>query len=263
MGIALVDGRPFAAADTDGAPLVTIVNRTMAARFWPGTRAVGRFLKFRQDGPPVQIVGVAPDVKYRTLREGTGPSFYVPLAQQSARAGVFHIRTAGDPSALLESVRRTLTDIDGAVPVLHVRTLRDQADLNLSDEHLAMTIGLILGAAALLLSAVGLYAVVAQSVGQRTKELGVRIALGATSTDLKRLVLRDGVALSLVGAAIGLGAALTLSRFIESRLYGVQARDVLSYAAAAAILASVALVAGWLPARRASRVDPVGALRAE
>jgi putative ABC transport system permease protein len=126
-----------------------------------------------------------------------------------------------------------------------------------------MMIGLILGGAALLLSAVGLYAVVSQSVGQRTKELGVRIALGATTSDLRHLVLRDGVALSVAGSAIGLGAALVLSRYIESRLYGIQARDALVYAAAAAILAAVALVAGWLPARRASRVDPVAALRAE
>jgi ABC-type antimicrobial peptide transport system permease subunit len=185
------------------------------------------------------------------------------MAQEAVGQGVFHLSARGDPSALLDVGRRVLNDLDSAVPVLHVRTLRDQADLNLSDERLAMTIGLILGGAALLLSAVGLYAVVAHSVGLRQKELGVRIALGATASDLRDLVLRDGVALSVTGSAIGLGAALVLSRFIESRLYGLDARDALSYAAAAAILAAVALVAGWLPARRASRIDPVDALRAE
>jgi predicted permease len=263
MGIALREGRAFENADNERASLVAVVNQTMAERFWHGGSAVGRTIKLENNAPPIQIVAVAPDVKYRTLREAAGPSFYVPMAQEAVRKGVFHLRATGDPSTLLDVGRRVLNEVDSAVPILHVRTLRDQADLNLSDERLAMMVGVILGGAALLLSAVGLYAVVSQSVGQRQKELGIRIALGATASDLRHLVLRDGVTLSIVGSAIGLGAALVLSRYIESRLYGVQARDALSYAAAAAILAAVALVAGWLPARRASRVDPVIALRAE
>jgi predicted permease len=261
MGIRLLDGRAFDPRDAEGHPAVAIVNHTMAARYWPGQRAIGRRIMLGRDA--VEIVGIAEDVKYRVLRESAEPSFYLPLGQERASFGVLHVRTIGDPRALLDTLRRVLADVDTTVPITTVRTLRDQATGNLNDERMAMTIGLALGGAALLLAAVGLYGSMSYAVGQRRRELGVRIALGATARDIQRLVLRQGIVLSVAGTSVGAALAIWLARALESRLYGVQAADVPTLVGSALLLAGVALVASWVPARRAARVNPVSALRAE
>jgi putative ABC transport system permease protein len=261
MGMGLVAGRPFDMRDVEGRPRVAIVNQTMAARYWPGRSAVGQSIKM---GPnAIEVVGVARDVKYRVLREEAAPSLYLPLDQERARAGVLHVRTDDNPAVLLDMLRRSLADVDAAVPITMVRTLGQQATLNLTDERMVMTIGLVLGGAALLLAAVGLYGTMTYAVGQRTRELGVRIALGATARDIGRLVLRQGIQLSVAGTVLGAALALWLARALESRLFGVKSADVPTFLASAALLAAIALVASWMPARRAAHVDPVTALRAD
>jgi putative ABC transport system permease protein len=261
MGIALTDGRVFETGDIEGRQPVAVVNQTMAARYWPNQRATGQ--RIRLGDASVLVVGVARDVKYRVLREEAGPSFYLPLGQERPTAGVIHVRTQGDPRDVLDTLRRLLADVDPSVPITTVRTLRNQATLNLNDERLAMTIGVILGGAALLLAAVGLYGSMSYAVGQRTRELGVRMALGATARDIRRLVLGQGIGLSVAGTLLGAALAVWLARSLESRLFGVRPADLPTLFMSAALLAAVAVFASWVPARRATRVDPVNALRVD
>ncbi len=262
-GIDLVEGRPFTATDASESEPVAIVNETMARRYWRDASALGRELSLGGEAPPVRVVGIARDVKYRRLRETPRPSFYLPWTQAPARSGVFHVRVDGSARALVDTLRRTALEVNPSVPVTAARTLRAQIDLNLNDERLAMLIGVTLGGAALILAAVGLFGSLAYMVGQRTRELGVRMALGATAADVNRLVLRQGVTLSLAGTALGATLALGLGRTLESRLFGVHASDLPTLAAAAGVLVATALAASWIPARRAARVDPVNALRSE
>jgi predicted permease len=262
--IALLDGRAFSDADGADRPLVAVVNETMARRYWPNSRAVGQQFRLGSRGPALEVLGIARDVKYRELRETAGPSFYVPIAQaERPRGGVFHVRTAGDPAALLETLRRALIDVDPAVPIASVRTLREQVDLNVNDDRLAMTIGTALGGAALLLAAVGLFGAMSYAVGRRTREIGVRLALGATPRDVGRLVLGEGLRLAVVGSMAGIAMAFWIGHLIRNRLYGVTPADPLSFLAAVALLCAVALCASWIPARLATQVDPAQALRLE
>jgi predicted permease len=262
LSIAPRDGRVFDGRDVRGAPPAAVVNESMARRYWPGQRAVGRMFTVSPKSR-YEVVGVVPDVKYRMLREDAGPSFYLAFEQGQPSGGAFHVRTAGSPDAMLDTLRRIVADLDPAVPITRLRTLRMQADLNVNDDRLALTIALGLAGAAILLAAVGLYATMAQAVGRRTREIGVRLALGAAPGDVRRLVLREAVVLAILGSAAGLGLALGAGQLIRERLFGVSATDPLSLAIATAVLAIVALVAAWAPARRAARVDPVEALRVE
>jgi predicted permease len=262
MGIPLRAGRVFDDRDVTGRPLVAIVNETMARRYWNG-QAIGRPLKFGPREPDVEIVGIAADVKYRMLREEARPSFYLPLAQGQIGTGVLHVRTHGDPRLLLDTLRSSLAGLDSAVPVTVARTLRAQADLNLNDERMAMLIALALGGAAVLLAAVGLYGSMSYVLGRRMRELGVRVALGATAGDIRRLVLGQGLMLSVLGTVAGAAFALAMARAIENRLFGVGPADAPTLMVSALLLWLVALLASWVPARRASRVDPVEALRLE
>jgi putative ABC transport system permease protein len=262
MGLRPIDGRVFDGTDVRGAPGAAVINETMARRYWPGGRAVGRVFRLGPD-EALTVVGVVPDVKYRTLREEPGPSFYLAAPQLAPFPGAFHVRTSGSPAPLLDTLRQTVAGVDAAVPVTRVRTLREQADLNVSDERLAMTIALSLAGAALLLAAVGLFAAMSYAVTQRTREIGVRIALGAVPGDVRRLLLGQGLALAAIGSAAGAGLGLVMARTIEARLYGVEPTDLVSLTASAVLLGAVALAASWLPARQAARVDPIQALRAE
>jgi predicted permease len=262
VGLELLAGRWFDVRDAGGRVSAVVVNETMARRYWPGG-AVGQRVRFDDAGPDVDVIGVVRDVKYRMLREERAPSFYVPLGQSRAASGVLHVRTAGDPAAFLETLGRTLQQLDPAVPVISARTLQQQAAINVSDERLAMLIGVALGGAALLLAAIGLYAALSYAVEQRTREIGVRVALGASASAISRLVVGQSLVLAAAGAVIGAVLATWLARLIESRLYGVAASDVLTLVVAAVILGTVAAMASYVPARRAARIDPVEALRAE
>ena len=262
LGLRLRDGRAFDERDRDGQPERIIVNETMARRFWPDGRAVGRLLRFSSGGPfSVEVVGVVPDVHYRMVREAATPTFYVPLAQWPTSEGVLHVRMAGDPSPRIAELRRVVGAVDVAVPVTRAHTVLDQIERNVADERMSMAIGLTLALVALLLSTAGIYATIAFLVGRRTREIGVRIALGARTADVRSLVLKEGVALALVGVLCGLALSAWVGHALRHQLYGIGPLDPASVGVAAAILAGAALVASWLPARRAARVDPIVALR--
>jgi putative ABC transport system permease protein len=264
LDITILAGRAFSDGDIEGRPLVAVVNETMAKQYWPNRQAVGQiFHEGELTDPPIEVVGVARDVKYRSLREEARPSFYRPVAQRRPASGVLHVRTAGDPSALIDTLRKTLAGVDPAVPIADALTLEQQVDLNVNDERVAMTIGLALAVAALVLAAVGLYGAMSYAVGQRRREIGVRIALGAVPRDVRRLVLGDGLRLAVLGSAAGLAIGIGLGRVIQDRLYGVTPGDATSLAIAVIVLSAVALIASWVPARRAARVDPVDALRTD
>jgi predicted permease len=263
LGVSLVDGRLPDETDVLGRPVAAVVNETMARRYWPGARSVGQTMHYGDDkGPLFEVAGVVRDVKYRTLREESGPSFYYSVLQaQRPRDGVMHVRTIGDPSALIETLRRALAAVDPAVPVTSARTLRSQLMLNVNDDRVATTIGLALALAALLLAAVGLYGAMSYSVAQRRREIGIRLALGAVPADVRRVVLGQGLRLALFGSALGVALGYGLGQLVETRLFGVKPGDPASFALAAAVLTIVALIASWAPARRAMRVDPAIALR--
>jgi macrolide transport system ATP-binding/permease protein len=259
-GITLRAGRELSAGDRGGPPFAAVVNETMARRFW-SEAAVGE--TFLLGDQPVEVVGVAPDVKYRMVREAPHPSFYMSVRQLLPRAGVFHVRTDGDPSLLLPALRAALADVDRRVPVGDARTLRQQVRDNVNDDRLAMIVGLALGSTALLLAAAGLFASMWYAVGRRTREFGVRMALGADAASVSRLVLRQALFVAAAGVALGAALALWLGGLIESRLYEVSPVDPLSFAIAGLVLGAAGLLASWAPARRAARVDPVLALRTE
>jgi predicted permease len=261
LGLSAREGRTFDERDRDGQPERIIVNETMARRFWPDGKATGRFVRFDSRAPfNVEVIGVVPDAHYRMVRELSTPTFYVPLAQWPSAAGVLHVRVT-EPSSRLAELRRVVAAVNPAVPVIRAHTLPDQVERNIADERLAMTIGLTLALVALLLATAGLYATMAFNVGRRTREIGVRLALGARTTEVRSLVLREGLALALAGVACGLAFSIWVGRALRHQLYGVGALDVLSLIGAAVVLAAAALLASWLPARRAARVDPVIALR--
>jgi macrolide transport system ATP-binding/permease protein len=262
MGIPIRQGRAFDERDTAGQPERIIVNETMARRFWPGGQAVGRLVRFNDRDPyAVEVIGVAADVHYRMVREEPRASFYAPLTQWPATSGVVHVRVAGDPGARIEEFRRAAASVNPSVPVVRAYTLIDQVERNLADERMARAIGVTLAIVALLLSAAGLYATMAFLVGRRTREIGVRMALGARTADVRTLVLREGLTLALAGVAIGIVLSGWAGHMLRNRLYEIGGMDITSVVAAAAILSTAALVASWLPARRASKVDPVVALR--
>ncbi len=267
LGIRVLEGRPFDERDGNGQPERIIVNETMAKRFWPDGRAVGRFVRFGRQQPfGVEVVGIVPDVHYRMVREDPTPSFYVPLAQWPTASGVIHVRFSandggGEAISRIDELQRVIAAMNPVVPVIRAHTLLDQVERNLADERAAMTIGTTLASVALLLATAGLYATTAFLVSRRTREIGVRIALGARMTDVRSLVLNEGLTLAVLGVSAGLLLSLVAGRGLQHRLYGVTATDAWSLGAAAAILTAAALVASWLPARRASRVDPVIALR--
>ncbi len=262
-GVALLDGRDLEESDRDGAPLVAVINRTMAQKFWPGEAAVGKRFKFFGDEAFRQVVGVAEDTKIFTLGEEPVPIAYAPLQQQFETAMVLHVRTTGDPAPLLGTLRREVQALDASLPLTNVFTVEELLGQSLWAPRMAAGLLTIFGLLALLLAAIGIYGVMSYAVGQRTQEFGIRMALGARALDVVMLVMRHGLTLVLAGLALGLLAAAGLTQFVGSLLVGVGPSDPLTFAAIAVILLAVAAIAGYLPARRATRVDPMTALRCE
>lgn len=266
LGIPLKAGRAFTEFDKTDAPPVVIISETMARRlFPPGVDPVGQRMQLapgNPDSPWRTIIGIAGDVRYREL-EDVRWDIYAPHAQAGSFLNHFAIRTTGDPAALLAAVRREIAALDPTQVATSVATLDQQVAANLARPRFNALLLNWLSALAVLLAAVGIYGVVAYSVAQRTGELGIRLALGAQGKDILQLILGENLKLIAAGIAFGLGLALVLTRLLPRLLYGVSASDPLTLAGVAALLTLVALLACWLPARRAAKVDPLVALRYE
>jgi putative ABC transport system permease protein len=266
MGIPLIDGRDFTEEDGPNAPRAVVVNRAIAAQHFGATSAVGQRIALDMEGrgPFYMIVGVVGNVPIGQLDEAPTPTIYFPHRQWGDNGMFLVMRTTGDPVSLAPAVRRVVHGLDRDLPVAMVSTMERNIANSQSVFMRRYSMLLVGGFAvlALVLSIVGIYGVISYGVVQRTQELGVRVALGAQRRDIVLMVLRDGTALAAAGIVIGAAAALWLTRFLRSLLFGIQTSDPLTYVGVAALLAAVALLASYLPARRATRVDPLIALRA-
>ena len=266
MGIPLLSGRGLADGDGSDAPAVVVINRSMAERYWPGGDPVGKPLELRGaifDGARrVTIVGVVGDVKHGGLDDPTMPQIYAAQAQVPFIFATLVVRTELEPMALANSVRAAVWSVDPEQPVWKVRTMESLLTTSLRSRSLTTLLLDIYSAIALMLAALGIYGVIAYVVSQRTRELGIRMALGAQPRQIVAAVVRQGLALALAGVALGSVGAALLARLVRSQLFGVSAADPLTFAAMLVLLTAVALVASWLPARRATRIDPASALRA-
>jgi len=266
LGIALRGGRQFTAADAAGAPLVALINEMFQRRFFPGEDPVGKRISH---GPGQQrvwreIVGVVGDVKYNGLAAEVQPAFYMPLAQ-SQTGGIFlSLKTdAVDPSSLAPAVRNVIKSVDSEVPLAQISTLEQQMAAARAQLRFRTTLIALFAALALILACIGIYGVISYSVAQRTHEIGIRLALGAQSRDVLRLVAQQGLKLTLAGVGCGLIASLALTRLMRQLLFEVRPTDPLTFAGTAILLAGVALLACYVPARRATKIDPLVALRHE
>jgi len=259
LGIPLVSGRQFTRADDERAALVAVVNETMAAKYWPGRNPIGERVQVK--GRWMRVVGMAKDSKYQSVRETPKPFFYVPLRQNFSRGAGLYIRTPLSPETMASALMREVHALDGNLALYEVITLQEQVDRSTSPQMVAVTLVGILGGLALLLAAIGLYGVMSYAVSQGTRELGLRMALGAGASNLLRLVLSRGLALTAGGVALGAAVALGLTRLLGSLLYKVSPRDPLAFGSAFVVMTIAALVACFLPAWRATRTDPARALR--
>jgi predicted permease len=259
MRIPLVAGREFTSQDSRDAAPVVIVNETMARRYWAGRDAVGGRLRMGKN--EYQVVGVARDIKYNSLAERPQPHMYLPLEQNFTSAVVLHVRTAGAPGALLPALRDVIRGLDANLPIFDARTLDEHLGTAVFAQRMGANLLGVMGVLALLLAAVGLYGVIAYAVSQRTQEMGIRLALGAAPRDLLRMVVGQGMRLTVIGLAIGLVLSYALAGFMRSLLPGIAPRDPVTFVAVPLLLATIALVAALIPARRAGGVDPVVALR--
>jgi len=263
MKIPLLEGREFGQSDTTGTPLVAVINQTAARRFWPGQSAIGRRVIVGRppDDQARVVVGVAKDSKYRRLTEEVRPAVFTPFFQRYRGDMTLHVRTTGEPAAMLAGVRREVQALDASLPLYNTRTLEEQKTSSLYTSRLAATLLTMFGLLALLLAAVGLYAVMAHTVKRRTREIGIRLALGAQRHQIRRLVMLEGTTIITIGLVLGVGGALVAARLVETFLYGVRPTDPIAFASAALLLAVVALLANYLPARHAARTDPIVAMR--
>jgi len=262
MRIPLAEGREFSESDQSQSAPVVIVNETMARRYWAGQSPVGRRLR-RGSGEWSTVIGVARDVKQYGPAEPAHPWIYYPHAQEYYSMMTLVARTTGDPLQALAGVRGAVRVLDATLPLFDEKTLRTHCDSALFLDRIVVTFLSAFGLLALALAAIGLYGVMAYSVTARTSEIGIRMALGAQTSDVLKQVIKQGMVLALIGVAIGLAAAFALTRLMESLLFGVSATDVLTFTMAPLLLAAIALLACYLPAREATKVDPMIALRCE
>ena len=264
MQIPFIEGRNFDDRDQQKTQKVIVINQKLAQILWPGESAVGRRILIGADSKdPLEVVGVVKTGKYRSLAEDPKPYFYSVLSQRRPAAMTLVLRTNGDPLAVVGSVRTALKAIDQQVPMFAVKTMPVHLSWALWGPNLAATFSLAFGVLALMLSAVGLYSVMAYVVSQRTREVGIRMALGANRRDVLRMVTGQGMKLAVFGVLLGLVMAIALSKVISSLLIGVSSYDVATFAVVSGLLTFVALIACYLPARRATKVDPLVALRYE
>jgi putative ABC transport system permease protein len=266
LGTPLLRGREILESDILSAPAVTIINRAMARQYWPNEDPIGKQLIVPSQRVPATIVGVVADIKHSSLREVPGPEMFEPYTQNvwpSMALMQVVLRTRADPNAVIGSAREAIHELDPNVPMAKVSTLATLTSTAMAKDRFSMLLVGFFGALALFLATVGIYGVISYSVGQRTREIGIRMALGAQRGKVFGMVLRQGLKLAAFGIAIGALAALGVGRMLRGFLYGVHAADPLTFASVAIFLAVVAVAASFLPARRAAKIDPMRALRYE
>jgi macrolide transport system ATP-binding/permease protein len=264
IGIPLARGRDFSDRDVTGAPLVVVINETMAERFWPGQDAIGKRFKFFGDADFTTVIGIARNAKYNGVAEDPIPFIYQPLRQNYTPAATLHVRAAADAAGLAAPVRREVQQIDPTLSVFDARTLDDQVSQSLAPLRTNVIMLAVFGGLALLLASLGLYGVASYSVSLRTREIGVRMALGAQPSSVLRLVLGQGLVLVGAGLVLGLVASLALASAIPPDLLpNVSARDPRTFIVTSVLLGIVACLASYVPARRATRIDPLVALRTD
>jgi predicted permease len=264
MGIPIRYGRSFEFRDTPTSPKVAIINQALARRDFAGMNPVGT--TFTTKGQErYEIVGVCADAKYQGLRDDASPTFYVLYRQQKdAHNGMtFEVRTRGDPQGVVSAIRGAVRSVDKDLPLIDVRTQEEQIDATLAPERIFAAVTTGFGILALVLASIGIYGVMAYTVARRVNEIGVRMALGAQAHEILLMVLSETSWLALTGICAGLGAALLLTRFLRSMLFDLKPTDPSTLASAALLLFSIGMLAGWGPARRASNIQPVEALRHE
>ena len=264
LGMALVKGRGFTVADRAGTPGVAVINETIAEKLWPAKDPVGQRFRVGRSDEILEVVGVVRTARYRSLVEGPRPFYYRPFAQVYRSSMTLHVRTSSDdPYTVLQSIRRALDELDRDIPLSRVRTLAERLDGSLGSQRTAAALVGVYGVLALVLAAIGLYGSMAYAVSRRTREMGVRMALGARAGEVLRHVLAQAARIAMSGTAIGLVAAVPASRYIRSQLYGVKPTDPTTLLGVIAVLVLASLAAAYLPARRATKVDPVIALRSD
>ena len=263
MEMPLVSGRGFTERDNQTAPKVAIINETAARKYFPNENPLGlRFGQSVEQSGQIEIVGVLRDAKYNSVRDDIPPTMYVPHLQ-GRPATVFQVRTAGDPAAAIGAIREAVRQIDPNLPLMDVATQDEQIDKNLQQERVFAQAYAMFGGLAMLLASVGLFGLMLYSVARRTNEIGIRMALGARAGDVLRLVMSESMRLVAIGVAIGLAVALAAGRLVSSLLFGLGATDATTILVATVVMVAVSALAGYLPARRASRVDPLVALHYE
>jgi predicted permease len=268
MSTPILEGREFSDADLPKSEPVAVVNEYFVRRLMPElsspAEAVGKRFSFRSAGGPfTRIVGVAKGGKYFNIAEEPRPFVWTPLAQDYNSSGILVVRTNGNPEAMFGAVRGQVQSLDPNLPLFDVKTFTEHMRFALFPAKVAATVLGVFGLVALMLAAIGVYGITSYAVAQRTHEIGVRLALGAQLSDVLKLVLVHGLKLTIIGAALGLFGAFLATRAITSVLYGVSATDPLTFGLVSVLLIGVALVASYVPARRATKVEPLIALRNE
>ncbi len=264
MGIRIASGRGFRSSDNGDAPRVAVINEALAARYFPGTDPVGKKLRFSGDtNRTIEVVGIVSNTRTEALTEQANPEIYFSLWQNGAFSKTLILRTVSDPRPLIPAIQRELHAVDATAAVEHIKTMEDIRRESVAPSTFAMRLLIGFAGVATALALVGIYGVLSLSVGSRTKEIAVRVAVGAPRLEILRLILGEGFRLILMGVALGTLVTVVLAQILATFLFGVKPTDPLTLAGTALVFATVALLACWLPAHRATKVDPMEALRYE